>query len=87
MIIEPKPTELERAVREVLAAKTLEERRANERKYFNGIKNSPFMSKEEDLYLIDTEWVKQWVLFIKGKIETIMGPIDNRQLQRLYFQE
>lgn len=58
--VEPKKaeTEFERAVQEVLAAKNLEERRANERKYFNGIKNSPFLSKEEDMYLIDIEWVK-----------------------------
>jgi hypothetical protein len=45
-------------VRAVFAAKNLEERRAHERKYFNGIKNSHLLTTEDGMYLIDIEWVK-----------------------------
>jgi len=79
-------TELERAVREVKAAKNLEERRACERKYFNRVKNSQ-VANEDGMYLIDIEWVRHWILFIKGKSDTVLGRIDNRRLQRLYFQD
>jgi hypothetical protein len=49
---------------EIIQKATIEERRKIENEFFDSVKSEHSKEISEDLYVVDINWVKQWITYI-----------------------
>jgi hypothetical protein len=70
----------------VKQSKNINERRVLEKSFFDHIRKSQ-QTHDENLFLADINWVKNWISFLQGQTDAVPGKISNEGLHRKYFQQ
>eukprot|EP00347_Sterkiella_histriomuscorum_P005494 403356401 len=69
---------------EIIKVASFEERRIREKQFFENIKKTQQGHENENLYIVNIKWVKEWTSFLAGHGKC-PSKISNKQLYKKYF--